>query len=190
VARGYNDFDFKDPGATVEAARAAVTQAKADVANIARQTDPRLASQLAAAQQQLAEANANLASKTAFYDAVKQQISAGGPNPPVDMSGGTTQRSLVGKVASAVWYPVGTALTMTAEVVLGVGQSPKEIWDILVAGQENIRWFEIRHHQIERAIRVRERTSSMLRERLSKCAAANTRPAGGDRSSVPVGAAR
>ena len=189
AARQYSDFDFKDPGATVEAARAAVAQAKAEVANVANRTDPRLAAQLAAAQQQLAEANADLANKSAFYDAVKQQISAGGPNPPVDTTGGTSQRSLVGKVASAVWYPVGTALTMTAEVVLGVGQSPKEIWDILVAGQENIRWFEIRHHQIERAIKIRERTSSMLRERLSKCTAANTHPAG-TRSAVPVGADR
>jgi hypothetical protein len=173
-ARAFSDFAFPDPGVTVERARADVASARAAVDTAASATDPRLAAQLAAAQQQQDDAYYELARLAEFYDSVRRQVEAGS-KLPADPTGGTSQRSLIGKVATAVWYPVETAIQMTGEVVFGVGQSPTEIWDILMAGKRNIAWFEIRRQQVERAIRTRQRTVTMLRGRLDQCVLVHSR---------------
>jgi hypothetical protein len=171
--RAFSDFAYPDPGVTVERARAEVARLRAAAEAAASSTDPRLAAQLAAAQAQQDDAYHELARLAEFYDSVRRQIEAGG-KLPADPTGGTTQRSLIGKVARGAWYPVETAIQMTGEIVFGVGQSPKEIWDILMAGRQNISWFDIRRQQVERAIRTRQRTVTMLRERLSQCVTAHS----------------
>jgi hypothetical protein len=170
-ARAFSDFAFPDPQVTVDRAHADVERATEAMHAAASATEPRLAEELARAQQQAEDAYQALSHAAEFHDAVRRQIDEGA-GFAADTTGGSSQRGLVGKVASAAWYPVQTALTMTAEVVFGVGQSPKEIWDILVAGQENIRWLEIRLQQIDRSTRSRRRTVEMLRGRLDQCVTA------------------
>ncbi len=168
-ALSYPEFDWTDPNNAIEGAKQLVVQAKAAVDAVARQPNVPSA-QLVAAEKAYAEASAELARRTDLLDRIRGEIDRGARTPALPAG----QAGIVGQIGEALWYPVGTALTIAGEIVLGVGQSPQEMWDILLAGQRNIRWFEIRRRVLDREIRVRSFTVDVLRQRLEQCTATAT----------------
>ena len=63
--------------------------------------------------------------------------------------------------------------TVAGEIILGVGQTPKEIWDILNAGRTNIHILRSRIGAIQLETERHENKIYRLEKQLEACLAAN-----------------
>jgi predicted nucleic acid-binding Zn-ribbon protein len=84
----------------------------------------------------------------------------------------TDKGGIVSAIGKAIWWasaPVRYSLTIAGELVLGVGQSPQEIMEILLQGRTNIQLLRSHLGAVSRARFDQQRKLRALRNQLTDC---------------------